>query len=423
MAILEKDGQVTYFAGGDSYFSHAAGDEAGRRFALARLMENGHVKAAELERAPLRNPHRTLMSWVGQSRKAGPSSFFRPAAPSRPRIMTPDKSAECARLLSEGKRPSAVARQVGVKESTLRKAIRRQAVPQLAPLSEERVESDPASTKSERSRADAEAAAGMGTACTRADERIQAALGLAIGATTRFEASQDVAMGGLLAGLPALCANGLLTGLGRHLKLPRGFYSALHILLLLGFMALGRIKRPEHLRQTPPGELGKVIGLDRALFARLMTGRWVGEHQNVLLCGPTGIGKTFLACALANQACRQGHSVLYVHLTRLLPTLAIGRGDGSYFKSLAQITKTEVLVIDEWALAPLTDESRRDLLEIFDDRHGSRSTIITSQLPVKHWHAAIGDPTLADAILDRLVHQAHVLDLDGESLRKNGKPE
>lgn len=136
-----------------------------------------------------------------------------------------------------------------------------------------------------------------------------------------------------------------------------------------------------------------------------------------------GIGKTFLACALPNQACRQGHSVRYVRLTRLLPTLAIGRGDGSYFKSLAQIAKTEVLVIDEWGLAPLTDESRRDLLEIFDDRHGTRSTIITSQLPVKHWHVSIGDQTLADAILDRLVDQAHVLDLDGESLRKNGKPE
>uniref|UniRef100_UPI0002FC08C1 ATP-binding protein n=1 Tax=Candidatus Accumulibacter phosphatis TaxID=327160 RepID=UPI0002FC08C1 len=93
------------------------------------------------------------------------------------------------------------------------------------------------------------------------------------------------------------------------------------------------------------------------------------------------------------------------------------------FKTLAQLAKTEVLVIDEWALAPLTDESRRDLLEIFDDRHGTRATIITSQLPVKHWHAAIGDPTLAGAILDRLVHQAHVLDRDGDSLRKNGKPE
>jgi DNA replication protein DnaC len=164
-------------------------------------------------------------------------------------------------------------------------------------------------------------------------------------------------------------------------------------------------------------------GLDRALFARLMTGRWVSEHQNILLCGPTGVGKTFLACALANQACRQGRSVLYVRLPRLLPALAIGRGDGSYAKSLAQLAKTDVLVIDDWGLAPLTDEGRRDLLEIFDDRHGTRSSIITSQLQVKHWHASIGDPTLADAILDRLVHQAHTMDLDGESLRKQGKPE
>ncbi len=164
-------------------------------------------------------------------------------------------------------------------------------------------------------------------------------------------------------------------------------------------------------------------GLDRALFARLMTGRWVADHQNVLICGKTGVGKTFLACALANQACRQGRSAFYVRLPRLLPALAIGRGDGSYVKTLAQLAKTDVLLIDDWGLAPLTDESRRDLLEIFDDRHGTRSTIITSQLPVKHWHEAIGDPTLADAILDRLVHQAHCLNLDGESLRKNGKPE
>jgi len=141
-----------------------------------------------------------------------------------------------------------------------------------------------------------------------------------------------------------------------------------------------------------------------------------------LFLGPTGVGKTFLACALANQACRQGHSVLYVRLPRLLPALALGRHDGSYAKTLAQMARTDVLVIDDWGLAPLTDEGRRDLLEIVDDRHGCRSTIITSQLPVPHWHAAIGDPTLADAILDRLVHQAHCLNLDGESLRKKGKP-
>jgi DNA replication protein DnaC len=186
-----------------------------------------------------------------------------------------------------------------------------------------------------------------------------------------------------------------------------------------------RLKRARLKQAATPEDvdLRHPRGLDRELFARLMTGRWVGAHQNIVICGPTGVGKTFLACALANQACRQGHTALYVRLPRLLPALAIGRGDGSYAKSLAQLAKTEVLVIDDWALAPLTDEGRRDLLEIFEDRHGARSTILTSQLPVKHWHESIGDPTLADAILDRLVHQAHTLDLDGESLRKKGKPE
>lgn len=186
-----------------------------------------------------------------------------------------------------------------------------------------------------------------------------------------------------------------------------------------------RLKRAKLKQAATPEDvdLRHPRGLDRALFARLMTGHWVSAHQNILICGPTGVGKTYLACALANQACRHGHSALYMRLPRLLPALAIGRGDGSYARMLAQMAKTEVLVIDDWALAPLTDEGRRDLLEIFDDRHGARSTIVTSQLPVRHWHDAIGDPTLADAILDRLVHQAHTLDLDGESLRKKGKPQ
>jgi len=159
-------------------------------------------------------------------------------------------------------------------------------------------------------------------------------------------------------------------------------------------------------------------GLDRALFQQFLGGEWVTAHQNILLTGPTGVGKTFLACVLANQACRQGATALYYRLPRLLQDLAIARGDGRYAKLLAQFAKVSVLVLDDWGLAALSDESRRDLLEIFDDRHGNHSTIVTSQLPFEHWHESIGDPTLADAILDRLVHNAHRIALKGESMRR-----
>ncbi|MFC3111443.1 IS21-like element helper ATPase IstB, partial [Undibacterium arcticum] len=153
-------------------------------------------------------------------------------------------------------------------------------------------------------------------------------------------------------------------------------------------------------------------------FQRLLAGQWLREKQNVLLTGPTGVGKTWLACALAHQACRQGYSAYYVRLPRLLDELSIGRADGRYSKLLKQLAKVDVLTIDDWGLAVLDDVHRRDLLEVLDDRHNARSTIVTSQLPVDHWHAAIGDATLADAILDRLVHNAHQLTLKGESLRK-----
>jgi DNA replication protein DnaC len=159
-------------------------------------------------------------------------------------------------------------------------------------------------------------------------------------------------------------------------------------------------------------------GLDKALFQRLLAGQWLREKQNVLLTGPTGVGKTWLACALAHQACRQSYSAYYVRLPRLLDELSIGRADGRYSKLLKQLARIDVLVIDDWGLAVLDDVHRRDLLEVLDDRHNARSTVVTSQLPVEHWHAAIGDATLADAILDRLVHNAHQLTLKGESLRK-----
>src|SRR6266853_4057063 len=159
-------------------------------------------------------------------------------------------------------------------------------------------------------------------------------------------------------------------------------------------------------------------GLDKALMARLVTCQWVRDRHNVFITGPTGIGKTWLGCALGHKACREGLTVLYLRLPRFLPELPIAKGDGRYGKLLTTLAKTDVLILDDWGLAPFSDENRRDLLEIVEDRHERRATIITSQLPVEHWHDALGDPTLADAILDRLVHNASKSVLHGESMRK-----
>ena len=157
---------------------------------------------------------------------------------------------------------------------------------------------------------------------------------------------------------------------------------------------------------------------DKALLSRLITCQWIAEHTNVLLTGSTGVGKTWIACALAHKACRDGYSAHYLRLPRLWRELAIAKGDGRYLKLLASVAKMDVLVLDDFGLTPLTEEHRGDLLEILEDRHGTRSTLITSQLPVDRWHDAIGDPTLADAILDRVVHNAYKITLKGDSMRK-----
>jgi DNA replication protein DnaC len=159
-------------------------------------------------------------------------------------------------------------------------------------------------------------------------------------------------------------------------------------------------------------------GLDKGLIQSLASCQWVKEHLNVLITGPTGVGKTWLACALAHKACREGYTAQYVRLTRLLRDLTIAKGDGQYSKLLTSLAKVDVLILDDWGLMKLSAENRRDLLEVLEDRHGRRSTIATSQLPIEEWHGVIGDATLADAILDRLVHNAYKINLRGESMRK-----
>ncbi|MEK7756519.1 MAG: IS21-like element helper ATPase IstB [Planctomycetota bacterium] len=159
-------------------------------------------------------------------------------------------------------------------------------------------------------------------------------------------------------------------------------------------------------------------GLSRDLVLSLGRGDWLRERQNLLITGPTGVGKSYLACAFAERACRSGFTALYLRAPRLYQELAVSRGDGSYGRLLARLTRTQLLIIDDWGLAPLKDQERRDLLEVVEDRYERASTLITSQLPIKAWHEVIGDATLADAICDRLVHCAHRLELKGPSLRE-----
>jgi len=160
-------------------------------------------------------------------------------------------------------------------------------------------------------------------------------------------------------------------------------------------------------------------GLDRSVMQRLASCQWVRERENVIITGTSGLGKTWLACALVQKACRDGHTALYTRAPRLLEEIYVARGVGAYGKILDRLARPDVLVLDDFGLSPLSDAERRDLLEVVEARHGRRSTIVASQLEVKHWHDLIGEPTVADAILDRLVSSAHRIELKGkETMRK-----
>ena len=159
-------------------------------------------------------------------------------------------------------------------------------------------------------------------------------------------------------------------------------------------------------------------GLDRALVKSLSTSQWITSHHNLLITGPTGIGKSFLGCALAHKAVRDGFIALYLRASRLFQNLSIARADGSLQELFRKIARTDLLVVDDWAMHPMSETERRDFLEICEDRYERRSTVLTSQFPLAQWHKQIGDPTTADSILDRLVHNAYRIELKGESLRK-----
>jgi len=185
---------------------------------------------------------------------------------------------------------------------------------------------------------------------------------------------------------------------------------------------LARRLREARLRQTAAvvedTDFRVPRGLDRTLFLTLASCQWIRDRQHLVIVGPTGIGKSWIACALGHKACREGFSVLYKRASRLLADLAQARGEGRLPRLLSAIERTRLLIIDDWGPEPLTAEQRRDLLEIVDDRYDTGSLLITSQLPVDRWHDVIGDPTFGDAILDRVLHNAHRISLKGDSLRR-----
>ena len=184
------------------------------------------------------------------------------------------------------------------------------------------------------------------------------------------------------------------------------------------FEARARTAKLRHLASVEDVNYRAARGLDRTLFLKLVSCDWIREHRHCLLTGPCGVGKSWLACALGYKACRDNLAVLYHRVPRLFAALALARGDGRYAKLMRQLSRVDLLILDDWGPEPLLPEQQRDLLEIVEDRYGAGSLIITSQLPVDRWYEMVGNPTLADAILDRIIHNAHRIELSGETLRK-----
>lgn len=209
-----------------------------------------------------------------------------------------------------------------------------------------------------------------------------------------------------------------------------GFEERLGLLVDAEFLARENRRRERLLREAKLKQSGACLeevehaarrGLDKSLLRRLSTCTWIREHHNIVITGATGTGKTYVACALAQQACRRGFRVLYRRATRIFDELLLARADGTYPRLLAKYARMDLLILDDWALTPVQEQERHDLFEILEDRTDNRSTILTSQLPPGKWHEQIGDPTLADAILDRVLHRAHKIALTGPSMRKESK--
>jgi len=189
-------------------------------------------------------------------------------------------------------------------------------------------------------------------------------------------------------------------------------------LRLKRLLANAKLKQPAALEDI---DYKHPRGLNKQTLLEPSSQQWMAHHQNVLLTGPSGVGKSYIACALGNFAARQGHTVLYLRAPRLFETLLQSKADGSHLKTLTKLAKVEILILDDLFLTPLSDAERKDLLEIIEDRHQRNSTVITSQCPTKEWHHIIGEPTIADAICDRLLHHGYKIELKGESIRKTKK--